>query len=269
MRTITAVTPEMTKSVSVTGKDCSLCCSHCGRRYLAGMEDIRDTIARGPRSFRSALVSGGMNEAGRVPLDEHLDEIRQMRDWGWRINVHTGLMKMRELGMVAPNADAISIDFVYDRLTIEEVYGTDAVPGDYTRLIEDAREFMEPAVHLTIGLFGGEIRGEYEAIRTLSEMEIKRLVFLVMIPTRGTRYEGRRATPLSEVESLISTARDMMPDAAFSLGCMHPRGRYACGLDDICIRNRFETVTMPGEGFRLKAAESSLKVIEKKECCAL
>ena len=38
------------------------------------MESISDTIKLGKRNFTSVLISGGMNNKGYVPLDEHEDE---------------------------------------------------------------------------------------------------------------------------------------------------------------------------------------------------
>lgn len=269
MKEITIAVPDRTKSVSVTGRRCALNCSHCGKIYLKGMEDISDTIKKGIRSYSSFLISGGMNKDGYVEIEKHCERLIKIKSWGAKINAHAGLIPHEELKKAASHIDALSIDFVSDKRTIEEAYHTDWSVKDYVRLVENARNFIEPDIHVTIGLYGGEIRGELESVRILKSLGIRRIVFLVMIPTKGTAYGKCQPTSLKELDKFFFKAREIMPDEEFISGCMHPRGEYSDRLDDMAIKYSFSRIAMPGTRIREKAAEQGIILKESRECCIL
>lgn len=269
MNEITIVTPDRTKSVSLTGKACAFCCSHCNKRYLSGMENISDTIKKGKREYSSFLISGGMNNKGYVDIDKHIEQLKKIKSWGVKINAHTGMIPHDSLKQSIPFINALSIDFVSDKKTIEEVYHTDWSVNDYIKLIESSRHFLEPDIHVTIGLYGGEIKGELESIKILKDLNIKRVVFLVMIPTKGTKYENCKPTDIKELDKFFMQARDIMPNEEFISGCMHPRGEYAEMLDDIAIKYNFSKIVMAGRQIKNKALEKGIILKESRECCIL
>lgn len=269
METITAVYPSRTKSISVTGEYCELNCSHCGRKYLKHMENISDTLAKGKRQYTSALISGGLNDRGYVSIEKHIRSIEILKTWGWKINAHTGLMPASAMEKTASAADRISLDFIYDRETIEKVYRVDFSPSQYLKTIEEVRKFKEPDIHLTIGLFGGEIKGEFKAIDVLSKINAKNLIFLVLTPTKGTAFEKCSPPKITDVEKTIALAREKLPSSKLSIGCMHPRGKYADDLGLICLKHKLNQIVMPGRNFEKMALQYNTNVIIKRECCVL
>ena len=269
MKEITAVFPFKTKSISVTGNKCSFNCSHCGRKYLHSMESITDTIKLGKRNFTSVLISGGMNKYGYVPLDEHEDEIKKIKELGLKINIHTGIMPKDKILKICPWADKISFDFVSDKETISKVYHTNFTAKDYITTFENIREIKEPEVHVTLGLLEGKIKGEYNSIDILSKYDLKNLIFLVFIPTKGTLFEKCSPPSLDEIDVFFNYARKKMPNTDFILGCMHPRGKYISSLEDICVKYEFKKITMPSSNFENKMKKLNITVKKEEECCII
>ncbi len=269
MKEITSVFPFKTKSISVTGHRCFLNCSHCGRKYLRSMERIADTLELGKRDFTSVLISGGMTKEGYVPLDEYKEEIEIIKNWGLKINIHTGIMPKDKIFKICPLADKISIDFVSDEETILKVYHANFTAKDYITTFENIREIKEPEVHITLGLLEGKIKGEYNSIDILSKYDLKNLIFLVFIPTKGTLFEKCSPPSLDEIDVFLNYARKKMPNTDFILGCMHPRGRYISSLEDLCVKYEFKKITMPSSKFENKMKNLNITVKKEEECCII
>ncbi len=233
------------------------------------MEDIANTVNNGARDYSSALISGGMNENFHVPIERHIDKLEYMKKWGWKLNLHTGLMDEETIKKIAPFAEKISFDFTVDDHTIKNVYHCDKKGNDFIRTFEILRKYTDTVPHLTIGLLGGEIHGEYAAIEKLSQYKIKKLVFIVFIPTKGSDFEKNSPPDLQATETFLSAARNSMPDTEFVLGCMRPRGSYSEQLESICLKYEFNSIVIPGKNSLEKIRETGCKIITKRECCIL
>jgi uncharacterized radical SAM superfamily protein len=187
--------------------------------------------------YTSILLSGGADRDGRLPLIEQLPFIEWVRQRGIRINAHVGLQSRDEMRVLAPLFDQVSRDYVWDDDTIHEVYHLERTGADY---LDAARGWVEAFaggssaeahalahrrvnLHLTIGLKGGVLAGEYAAIDSLVAFRPPSLVFLVLIPTEGTAYGSVPVVPVEAVESVFSHARTALPSTDLILGCMHPR----------------------------------------------
>ena len=68
------------------------------------------------------LLSGGVDRDGRLPLTEQLPFIRWVRERGIHINAHVGLQSDEDMRVLAPLFDRVSLDYVQDDATIQEVY---------------------------------------------------------------------------------------------------------------------------------------------------
>jgi uncharacterized radical SAM superfamily protein len=269
MERIRLAIPSHTRTVSVTGKECALACAHCGKRYLHTMETPEEVLKRGPRHYRSALVSGGMNRGGWVPHEEHGEFYDTLLSWNWRLNFHVGLVPAHAVEVLKGRARVVSFDFLVDDVTIREVYGTGAQGRDFCTTYEMLAESFTVVPHVTIGLRGGEISGEREALRALNAYNPRKIIFLILVPTRGTLYERRLPPALPEVESLFSYARDLFPGAHLALGCMRPRGHYGEKVEELAVASGFSTIVMPSRHLKdtLLSGQDAFRVIE--ECCAL
>ncbi len=257
--------PTATVPVSLTGASCALNCAHCGGHYLQHMRFIEDLT---PSSETSYLISGGCDALGRVPITTHLEAIRRLRP-GHRMNWHVGLSSETDLRAVLPYVDVISFDIVGDRETAHEVYGLDLNLEDYLRTFEALRRLAPVVPHLTIGLRGGRLSGEWAVLEALQALGVEHLILIILIPTPGTRYAGCAPPSLEDVSSVFLAARRLLPQARLSLGCMRPMGAYRQEVDALAIRAGLNALVNPTRRAEALAQEYGLRILWRDECCAL
>lgn len=118
-----ACVPQRTLSVSVTGGACALHCNHCNAHYLQHMVPVSEAQRiLEAEHYPSILLSGGSDLTGRLPLVQQLPFIQWVHEQGIRINAHVGLQSDKEIRVLAPLFDKVSLDYVWDDETIHEVY---------------------------------------------------------------------------------------------------------------------------------------------------
>lgn len=261
------VNPKGTAVLSVTGRDCSLNCAHCGRIYLRHMLPLGRLEQLSPGNYSSLLISGGCDPQGRVPLWKVADMLPGLAR-EYRLNLHTGLIDEGLARRVAPYASVVSFDFVGDDATIQEVYGLPRSFDDYVRAYESLKRLARVVPHICIGLRGGEISGEYRAIDTLAALGAGALVFLVLIPTRGTRFAHVRPPRLDEVTDIIEYARSALPSTPLYLGCMRPGGTYRDELDLAALQLGVQRIVMPSRKAEEHARRLGMNISYSEECCA-
>jgi hypothetical protein len=273
-----------TAAVSVTGTACAVRCAHCGGHYLRGMLSPAEALRLGAsgggrfgegagrperRRVRSFLVSGGCRPDGVVPLLEHEGLLEELGRAG-RLNLHVGLVRTEEEARaLARHAAAVSLDFTVDQETIDEVYGFRGVKAsDFVRACGLLSEFVPVTPHVLVGLRGGRVRGEPEAVRVLASLGVRAVVFLVLIPTRGSRFEGVEPPPVGEVLRVLDGAREALPEASVVLGCMRPKGSYREDLDVAAVRaGVVDRVAVPTPAAVKEAERLGLRVVWSDECC--
>ena len=260
---ITASLPVDTLPISVTGHSCALNCAHCGGHYLGGMHSLAELGTTGASSL---LVSGGCDRAGRVPIRQHLDELRPHLV-GRRVNWHLGLVSDDDLAAIAPLGGTVSFDFVGDDETINEVYGLSATADDYERCLERIGRKMRVVPHVTIGLRAGRIGHEWRALERLTRHRFDSLVFLVLVPTAGTAYAQAQPPSLADVAAVMATARLRFPRLSLQLGCMRPAGDYRLKLDELAVRLGANVIVNPTRPARQLAEALGLEWTQQHECC--
>jgi uncharacterized radical SAM superfamily protein len=216
----------------------------------------------------SCLISGGCDLSGKVPVTRDLAKVEALRS-GRVMNWHVGLIERDEAEAIAPYVDVISFDFVGDDETIKEVYGLERRVEEYVKSYELLRGYFPLIPHITVGLKGGEIAGEYRALEILEGLRLEGLILIVFTPTPGTRYADREPPELKEVIALIAEARLRFPTAPLYLGCMRPRGGYRHLLDPWALRAGVNGIVSPASEAVVLAEELGLKVIRREECCAV
>jgi uncharacterized radical SAM superfamily protein len=221
-----------------------------------------------PEGATSCLISGGCDGSGRVPVTEHLDIVRGMRS-GRIMNWHVGLIAEAEAEIIAPYVDVISFDFVGDDDSIREVYGLDVGVQDYVAAYELLRRHATTVPHITVGLRGGSIAGEYKALDILEDLGVEAITFIVFMPTAHTRYEDREPPRLEEVVDLLVEARLRFPTIPIHLGCMRPHGEYRDLLDPLAVKAGVNVIVSPARTAVALAQEVRLRVDRREECCAV
>ena len=257
--------PLRTLCVSLTGTQCELDCAHCGGQYLKHMVPVQQAS---PEGVTSCLVSGGCDHRGRIPVTAQLDAISRLRP-GRIMNWHTGLIAEDEAEAIAPYVDVVSFDFVGDDDTIREVYGLEATVEDYAKAYRLLRRYATVVPHITVGLRGGRISGEYRALDILSRAGVDALTFIALIPTPGTRYAHCEPPSPEEVAELLVEARLRFPNVPIQLGCMRPRGEYRERLDPMAVQAGVNVIVSPSRAAVRLAEELGLEADRGEECCAV
>lgn len=257
------VYPLDTALISLTGPHCDLDCAHCGGYYLQHMTPIWRAKVKGASS---CLISGGCDASGRVPVTRYLEQIKAIRS-GRKMNWHVGLIEEGDLLAIAPYTDVVSFDFVGDDETIHEVYGLNRTVADYVRTYQMLCRHVRVIPHITIGLRGGVIGHEYLAMDKLQELGVEALVFIVFIPTPGTRYADRQPPPIEAVVSILAQARLRFPDRPLHLGCMRPRGEYRAQLDPLAVQVGVNKIVSPAREAKQLAEKLGLSIVQSRECC--
>lgn len=260
--------PAGTTAISVTGRECSLDCAHCGGVYLKGMKPLADVAGDGAGLGASCLISGGCTGQGDVPLAAHAAKLAGIKG-DRRFNLHIGLADDAAIEAVAPLADVVSFDFVGDDATIREVYGLERTVADYAACYARLKARCRVVPHICIGLHGGEIRGEYRALELLKDLGADSLTFIVLTPTRGTRYADRPPPAVNEALAVIAAGRELFPAAPIHLGCMRPGGRYREALDAGAVQLGVNTIVNPTPAAVKMAAGLGLASERRGECCVL
>ncbi len=257
--------PLSTAAISLTGPHCALNCAHCGGEYLKPMMPIWNAQVQGATS---CLISGGCGPSGKVPVTRGLEKIGALRN-GRVMNWHVGLIGREEAEAIAPYVDVISFDFVGDDETIQEVYGLERRVEDYVKTYDLLRGYFPLIPHITVGLKGGEIVGEYRALEILGGLGVEGLILIVFTPTSGTRYADREPPGLKAVIDLIAEARLRFPTVPLYLGCMRPRGEYRHLLDPWALQAGVNGIVSPASEALVLAEELGLEVMRREECCAV
>lgn len=260
---ITFAYPLNTALISLTGDHCALQCAHCGGRYLCHMQSIAEAQVEGATS---ALISGGCDLEGRVPVAEHLDRIQEISD-GRKLNWHVGLIDEDQMRAIAPYVDTVSFDLVGERRTIREVYGLRKTPEDYAETYAMLRRHARVVPHITIGLRCGRLGHERPAMDLLARLGADALVFIVLIPTPGTRYADCPLPDVQEVALLLAEARQRFPTIPLHLGCMRPRRSYRAQLDPLAVRAGMNVIVSPSREALETARTLGLRPVETRECC--
>jgi len=267
--------------VSLTGGSCNLACSHCNKKYLQHMlpadtpEKLFDTCRYiAGKGIKGVVLSGGSEPDGTVPLYKFADTIRRIKDeLGLRINAHTGpLNREQSKTVVESGVDAALVDVIGSAETIKKVYGIDFTPEDIGNTIKYLREFGIPNIspHLIVGLDYCKIKGERNAIKILENSDVDNVVMVIIIPTKGTEFEGLNPPPVEEVASLIKELREGMPSTNISLSCVRPGGKYRDELDRAAILAGVNKMAIPSKAALDTAKELGLKIKihEENRCCS-
>lgn len=270
--------PDRFIHISITGTQCRLKCEHCGGKLLEGMipaqspqellEVVRAYRARGATGL---LISGGADAAGKVPLDPFLDAIRQVKDLGLTVIVHTGLVDAGTArGLKEAGVDEVLLDVIGDEETARRVYHLKADLQDY---LETVRMLVETGLrtvpHIVAGLDFARLHGEWRALEGLSRIKPAALVVVILTPLPGTPMAGLHPPEPQEVGRLLAAARIMNPTLPLALGCARPPGVVKQQYETLALQAGVNAVAYPMETTLALAESLGLVVRFTEDCCSL
>jgi|UniRef100_A0A7C4XVD3 uncharacterized radical SAM superfamily protein len=264
-------------AISITGKKCPLNCDHCQGKLLESMlpvnnpDDLLNTCEmlykNGNHGF---LLSGGFDFDYALPVKKYLPVIKKIKDkTKLKITIHCGIVDyetaraLKEAGI-----DQALIDVIGDDKALKKIYKTRKKTMD---IIDSIKNLLEVGVdvipHIVIGIDYGRIGGEYRGVDLVTELPIKTLVFVSLMPLPDTPMERIKTPSAEEIAEILIYARFKKPELIMALGCARKRGYTDIDLWALeCGINR---IALPAEEVVKKAEDYGLNIKWEKICCSL
>ena len=266
-------------SISVTGSECALMCAHCQAKVLEGMVPLKQRgtlfdLCRelAEKGARGALISGGCDRQGRVPLLPHIpDMVRARRELGLILRVHPGLVdEPVAAGLGRVGVDGAMLDIIGAEATIREVYHMDIAVTEYERSLERLARHGVPAVpHIVIGLHFGRFLGEERALEIIAGYPRKAAVLVVLQPLYGTAMAGAVPPPVGEIGAFFRAARQRLRDSPLFLGCARPLGPVKREIDRLAVDAGLDGIAYPAEGIVAYAESRGRPAAFHNACCGV
>jgi len=265
-------------TISVTGKGCALNCKHCGGKVLETMYPattsgkLFELCAQLKRSGAlGCLISGGCLPDGSVPLEKFVDGIRKVkRELGLTVFVHTGIIdfdnaeKLRNAGV-----DAALIDIIGSDETIRQIYNLNVTVKDYENSLKALHEVGIVFVpHVIVGLHYGKLKGEFHALKMISQYKPSALVIIAFMPIHETEMAKVEPPKPADIAKVITAARLMFPQTPLVLGCMRPKGRHRVETDILAIKAGVDAIAFPAEEAIKFAENQGYDISFSSFCCS-
>ncbi|HUU76714.1 MAG TPA: radical SAM protein [candidate division Zixibacteria bacterium] len=263
-------------SVSITGTSCAQNCLFCNKHYLEHMIHIADpetmktfALKLAAKGGKGMLISGGYDEDSAIPLEPFLDVLSDIKNnTDLQLNVHTGLInKKQALAIKNAGIDVVSFDLVTDDEVIKEILQNNKRGKDY---IDSFNALLQAGLkvipHICLGLHYGTIKGNLEALKIALKANPELIVFLGLIPTKGTPMEDSATINPEILGKMLIYARLNNPQCEQSLGCMRVRLKeyevkaIQAGINRIAVPKNNSLNLAEKLGFEIKRVDS---------CCAL
>lgn len=263
-------------SISITGTRCAQNCLYCNKHYLRNMIEadnpnklwvLAKNLAK--KGGKGMLISGGYDETSKIPITPFLKIIKKIvEELNLKINIHSGLVDQAEAKrLFKAGVHAVSFDLITDDVVIQEILQNDKTSNDYLRsfnyLIQSGLNVIP---HICLGLYYGKERGNLEALKIALEAKIKLIVFLGLIPTKGTPMENSKTVEPSTLNKMLLLTRFTAPHIEQSLGCMRLR------IDDyekIAIEAGINRIAVPKKKSLELARKYEIKIEKIDSCCAI
>jgi len=269
-------------AISITGNECALECAHCDKKYLNGMQpilnnsDLNDFLmSLSKEGGKGALISGGCEPDGSVPLINYLDTIKKIKEkTKLIINTHTGLLnEATAKKLVEAKVDIVSFDINIDNAVIKEIYHLEKDIRDYERAVRLLKKYKLNVVpHICIGLYYGELHKELESIKFIKEMGIfpSLIVLIALIPPKNSKNLFKRPIP-RDIAKVIATVRFVFPRTEISLGCMRPRGDIKVDIEKQAIKAGITRIEIPSKTTLkwLRQINPEINLTYYSACCAI
>jgi len=283
-------TKESFINISITGSSCELNCPHCKTHLLKEMTHISDPDAMEyfisgkmeSGGLNGILISGGFDNNGKLPLRKYLNSIKKIKNkhHTLKIYAHIGFADFDEAREIRESGiDCVLVNVISSKNVINSVYNLpSAVPEDYYRTLKNLKENENRiAPHIIIGLDFGKIESEYEAVKQVAKIGADSLVFVVVkkltreinFSDTGGYYSNNNAINANDIVSLISFARNLMPDTPITFGCAKPminkRGQLEIDLLNVGI----DVIAFPSNESINYVILNKIPYRFKETCCAM
>jgi len=135
------------------------------------------------------------------------------------------------------------------------------------RLLKEVGHNIVP--HVIIGLYYGQIRGEYNAIDMIAQFDPSALVMVVVMPYYGkARFQLLPPPKPEDSARVILHARKSLPKRPVVIGCARPAGPERIRFDLYSLYAGVNGITFPAEGIFTHAKSLGLNPIISPNCCS-
>jgi len=264
-------------ALSITGDRCELMCKHCRGELLKTMiaadtpERLLETcIEADGKGHYGVLISGGCDRSGQLPWGRFIPVIGDIkRQTGLRISIHSGFID-RDLaaGLKTAGVDQALIDVIGDDETLREIYHLDHGVGLIRESLDAlAKAGIETVPHIVCGLHYGEMRGEEEAARLISDYDVPSIAIVSLMKLPAIAGWVNCLPNAEAVSRAIAQTRLANPKAEISLGCARTRGDDR--LEIMAIDAGINRMALPSEAAVEHAEEYGLDIRYLKTCCSV
>lgn len=235
------------------------------QKLLALCKDLKNKGAVG------ALISGGCQPDGSVPLDKFIGTVaRVKKELGLITVVHTGVVS-KESAQELRNAgvDAALIDIIGSDETIQEIYQLDAKVADYEQSLANLNSAGIPLIpHVLVGLHYGKLKGELQALKMINRYNPSAVIVISFMPIHGTKMENTPPPSSMDIGRVLLAARLMMPKTPLVLGCMRPKGKHKTETDTLAVRAGVNAIAFPAEAAVKLAEQMGFRISFSPVCCS-
>lgn len=265
-------------TISITGNSCALNCKHCGGKVLETMHpaltpkatlDLAKQLKQNGAS--GCLISGGCLPDGTVPLDKFVPALKHIKqEFGLTVFVHTGILSQKTaVGLKQAGVDAALIDVIGSEETVSKVYNLKVSVSDYANSLKALDSSgLNFVPHVIVGLNEGELDGEYEALKMISQVNPSAIVIIAFMPIHGTEMAETSPPKPLDIAKVIATARQMFPQTPIVLGCMRPKGTLRSQTDVLALKAGADAIAFPSQEAIRYAQSKGYKTLFSSFCCA-
>lgn len=264
-------------ALSITGEECALHCDHCAGKLLETMipasnpGQLVETCRRlKEKGTLGVLLSGGCDREGRLPWDDFLPAISEIKEeTGLYISVHCGLLDDETaFDLKKAGVDQALLDVIGDDQTYRDVYHVDFGVSRIASTLKALHRAGLPMIpHVVCGLHYGKIAGEMQALDMIAPFHPEQVVIVSLMGIPGApmaKLPGPRAEEIAEV---MAEARLKMADSRISLGCARERGNVL--IDTLAIEAGVSRMVIPSEEALALAREYGLEISYQRTCCSV
>ncbi len=209
------------------------------------------------KGARGMLVSGGLTKSGKLPIKPFLGALKELKEVGYIISVHTGIVGKEEALMLSEaRVDIADYELILDEGAISRSKGLNVSPELFVKGMELLlNESVRVVPHMVVGLPGSSSDWIKRASCIIRELDIDRTVVLAFIPTAGTPLSNERPPTPEEVKDAIDILSKV---SKVSLGCMRPPW----------LKKKIDLLAL-GSVDRIANPHYSLKLNKVFACCSI
>ncbi|HTY74735.1 MAG TPA: radical SAM protein [Candidatus Nanoarchaeia archaeon] len=265
-------------TISITGSSCALNCKHCAGKVLETMNPA-DTPEKlltlctklKQEGAKGVLISGGCLPDGSVPLQKFMASIAKIKNsLGLTVFVHTGIVDTETAnGLKEAGVDTALIDIIGSDETIKEIYNLNTNTQNYSdslKALDNAQIDFVP--HIVTGLHHGQLKGELNALKTISNFKPSAIVIISFMPIHGTTMAKTKPPQPITIARTTATARAMFPRTPLVLGCMRPKGKHRAETDILTLKAGIDGIAFPSEEAIKYTEKHGIQVKYSSFCCA-